>query len=87
MSDRFETFYYFSDVKLPEKITRLIKEARKECQEQRYFFSTLVVKDSDGNQIEIITRKDYERALQRYLSKHSKFELLNHALSGKRKIS
>ena len=38
MSDRFETFYYFSDVKLPEKITRLIKEARKECQEQGYVF-------------------------------------------------
>ena len=70
----FDAFLYHSDVKLPERLKKLLDEAKKEG--KGYAFTVLIVKDKSGNQYELTLRKDQDAALQRYLKKFTSLDLL-----------
>jgi hypothetical protein len=63
-----EPFFYHSDVKLPQKFTELLGEAKKEA--KGYSYPILVVRDSFGNQCEVVLRREKETARKRFFSKN-----------------
>ena len=79
--EREEAFSYYSDFRLPEKLKNLVGEARREG--KGHLFSVLIVKDSAGDQYEIILRKDLEQAVHKYIKKHGAVDLHFRLLSQK----
>ena len=67
-TDKIEPFVYHSDYKIPDRLKELIIEAKKAGKGSP--LSVLVVRDTEGNEYEIVLRKDRERAWQRYFKKY-----------------
>jgi hypothetical protein len=64
----YEPFFYYSNARIPQKFTELLKEAKAEG--KGFLYSILVLKDNAGNQYEVVLRREKETARKRFFSKN-----------------
>lgn len=71
--DQYEPFFYYSDIKLPPKFAKLVKEAKAEG--KGFPYSILVIKDGSGNQYQLVLSRDKEVARKKFFSKNPFWDL------------